>query len=147
PSAVTPARYASTTSASSHPKRLAALTRAEGRRCEEARDRNAGRGPHAREVRASLRRERAAATAAAGRVRILEGETGALHRRHVVDRDPVEILRRERIDEPLVALLPEHDVVVGRLLLDEQAVAEAAAPAGLNAHAEPAVGDGHAFLL
>src|SRR6185437_13625946 len=95
----------------------------------------------------SLCRKRAPATAAAGRIRILERESGALHGRDVVDRDAVQVLGRERVDEDLEALLLDDHIVFGGLLLDEQAIAEAAAAAGLNAHPEPALLVGHAFLL
>ena len=59
--------------------------------------------------------ERAAAAAAARCVRVLEGEAGALHRRHVVDRDAAEVLRRERIDEHPPAALVDDEVVFGGL--------------------------------
>src|SRR6185312_14564788 len=87
------------------------------------------------------------AAAPAGGVRVLEGEAGTLHGRHVVDGDAVQVLRGERVDEDLEAVLVDNQVVLSGLLLDEQSVAEAAAAAGLNAHPEPALLAGHAFLL
>src|SRR4029079_7210992 len=84
-----------------------------------------------------LRSKRAPAPAPAGGVRVLEGEAGALHGRHVVDGDAVQVLRRERVDEDLEAVLFDNECVVSGLLFDEQAVAKAAAAAGLNAHPEP----------
>src|SRR5687768_9389705 len=83
--------------------------------------------------------EGAAASAAAGRVRILEGESGALHGRHVVDRDAVQVLGGERVHEDPEAALVQHEVVLGGLVLDEQAVAEAAAAARLDADPQPAL--------
>ena len=84
--------------------------------------------------------ERAAAAAAARGVRVLEGEAGALHRRDVVDRDAVQVLRRERIDEHAPFALVDDEVVFGGLVFDEEAVLEAAAAAGLDAHAKAALG-------
>src|SRR5687767_10339367 len=66
--------------------------------------------------------EGAAATAAPGRVRILEGEARALHGRHVVDRHAAQVLRRERVHEDAEAAVVDHEVVVGRLVLDEEPV-------------------------
>src|SRR5258708_5672519 len=94
----------------------------------------------------TLRREGAAAAAAARRVRILEGEAGALHRRGIIDDDAADVLRREGVHEHPVAFLLDDEVVLGRGIFDEQAVLEAAAPTGLDAYAKPTDGGVHAFL-
>src|SRR5687767_10866106 len=78
------------------------------------------------------------APAATSGIRVLEREAGTLHRRHVVDRDVVQVLRRKRIDEQLEPVLLDDKVILGRLVLDQQSVLKAAAPAGLNAHAKSA---------
>src|SRR5688500_12929593 len=94
----------------------------------------------------ALRGERAAAAAAAGRVRVLEGEARALHRRDVVDRHAVDVLGGEGIDEDSPLPLVDHEVVLGGLVLDQKPVLEATAPARLDADAEPALGGVDAFL-
>src|SRR5690242_20631320 len=68
--------------------------------------------------------EGAAATTAAGCVRVLECEAGSLHRRGVIDDHAVDVLRRERIDEDLELALLDDEVVVRRLILDQEAVLE-----------------------
>src|SRR5258705_2427450 len=55
-------------------------------------------------------REGAAATAATGRVRVLEGEAGALHRRRIVDHDSADVLGREGVDEHAVVALFDDQV-------------------------------------
>src|SRR5260221_10955411 len=79
--------------------------------------RSGGRGRSGREARA--------AAAAAGRIRIGEGEPGALHRRHVIDGDAVEILEAEAVDEYAHPLHRDDVVVLERPLLDVEAVLEA----------------------
>src|SRR5215207_9643512 len=70
-------------------------------------------------------RERMSAPAATRGVGVLERESGALHRRDVIDRDLVQILRRKRIDEELEPILRYNKVIFGRLIFDQQAVFEA----------------------
>src|SRR6185503_6743705 len=82
-------------------------------------------------VSCGLRGEGATAAAAAGGVRIREGEAGAHHRRHVVDRNSVQILRREGIDEYAPTILLDDEIVFGGFVLDEEAVFEPAAAARL----------------
>ena len=89
--------------------------------------------------------KRATAAATARSVGILEGETGSLHRRDVVDVDPVQILSGKRITEYANAFLLQYKIVFGSLFLDEKAVLEAAATAGLDADAKAALCLGHAF--
>src|SRR5688572_19054064 len=89
-------------------------------------------------IGASSGRERVSATATAGGVRVLERESRSLHGRHVIDDDVVQVLRGERVHEQLEPLLLDHEVIVGRLILDEEAVFESAAAAGLNADAKAA---------
>src|SRR5262245_14359229 len=67
-----------------------------------------------------LRGERTTAAATASRVRVLEGEAGTHHRRDVVDRDAVEVLRREGIDEDAPAFLVEDEIVLRSLVFNEQ---------------------------
>src|SRR5664279_327527 len=98
-------------------------------------------------VRQLLRVERAAAAAATRRIRIREGEARALHRRHVVDRHAVEILGGEGVDEHLEPFLLDDEIIVSRLLLDQQTVFEAAAATGLHAHTKSAACLDDAFLL
>jgi len=78
------------------------------------------------------------APASASGVRVLERETGPLHRRDIVDRDVVQVLRRERIHEESEPLPLENEIVLRRLIFDQQAVLESAAPAWLNAHTQSA---------
>src|SRR5688500_13708368 len=85
-------------------------------------------------------RERTTAAAAAGGVRDLEREAGPLHRRDVVDRHAAQVLGRERFNEDVEAVVRQHEIVLGRLVLDQLAVLEAAAPAGLDRDAQPALG-------
>src|SRR2546426_11005920 len=75
-------------------------------------------------------RERRSAAAAAGGVRILEGEPGLLEVALVVDHGAVEILRAELIDKQPHARALDDDVIRRRLLFDVQAITEARAPAG-----------------
>src|SRR5206468_12728521 len=81
----------------------------------------------------------------AGRIRILEGESRALHRAYVINRDAVQVLRRERINENVEPLTRDDDVVLRSAILDDQAVLEATAAARLHAHAKPAFLGGDAF--
>src|SRR5262245_16445982 len=83
-------------------------------------------------------RERMSATATAGSVRVLEREARSLHGRHVAAGDVVQVLRANRIAEQLEPVLLYDEVIVRRLILDEEAVFESAATAGLNAHAKAA---------
>ena len=71
-------------------------------------------------------------------VRVLEREAGTLHRRHVIDRDVVQVLRGKRIDEQLEPFLLDDEIVFGRLVFDQKAVFETAAAAGLDADAKSA---------
>src|SRR5215207_6087786 len=57
--------------------------------------------------------EGAAAAASTRRVRVLEGEPGALHRRHVVVGHAAQVLRGERVDEDLELAHREDGVVLG----------------------------------
>src|SRR6185503_2789820 len=90
-------------------------------------------------------RERMSAPAATSGVRVLERETGSLHRRHVVDRDVVQVLRRKRIDEELEPVLLHDEIIFRRLVFDQQTVFEAAAAAWLHADAQAADLRRHAF--
>src|SRR5215207_10647235 len=83
--------------------------------------------------------EGATATAAAGRIGVLERESRALHRRDVVDRHAAQVLRREGVDEHLEAVLIEDQIVLGARVLDEEPVLEATATAGLHADAQAAL--------
>src|SRR5215472_6132633 len=74
---------------------------------------------------ARLGGKRATATAPAGRIRVVERESRALHGRHVIDGDTTQILGAERIHENLDAAGFENDVVVERPLFDVEAVLEA----------------------
>src|SRR6266568_4115181 len=94
-------------------------------------------GPHCR-IRKEQRsdRERRSAAAAAGGVRILEGEPGLLEVALVVDHSAVEILRAELIDkQPHARALDDH-VVRRRLLFDVEAVAKAGATTGQHGDAQ-----------
>src|SRR6185503_16525911 len=92
---------------------------------EKARDSLKDRGPRSKRRRPDGQPEsrgitwsggkRAAAAAAARGVWILEGEARALHGRDVVDRDPAQILRRERVDEHAEASRIDDEVVVRSL--------------------------------
>src|SRR5574342_35338 len=78
------------------------------------------------------------APAAAGGVGVLEREARSLHRRDVVDRDVVQVLRRKRVDEELEPVLLHDEVIFGRLVFDQQAVLETAAAAWLHTDAQTA---------
>src|SRR5260370_28550729 len=79
--------------------------------------------PGARGPTASDRERRSAAAAARG-VRVLEGEPRLLEVALVVEPDPVQVLRAEPVHETAHPGALDHDVVVRRLVLDVQAVAE-----------------------
>src|SRR5438067_1222042 len=74
-------------------------------------------------------REGRSAAAAAGGVRVFEGEPGLLEVALVVQGDAVQVLRAEPVDEAAHAGALDHDVVVGWLVFDAEAVLEARAPA------------------
>src|SRR5213082_3433933 len=80
-------------------------------------------------------REGRSAAAAAGGVRVFEGEPGLLEVALVVQGDAVQVLRAEPVDEAAHAGALDHDVVVGWLVFDAEAVLEARAPA--REHADP----------
>lgn len=97
------------------------------------------RGPRAVVAsRAGLGGERATASASSGRIRVLEREPRSLHRCHVVDRDALQILGRERIDEHPELAFVDDEIVVGALVFDEEGVLEPTAATWLHAHSEPA---------
>src|SRR3989441_12512701 len=93
----------------------------------------------------SHREGRSAAAAARG-VGILEREPGLLEVALVVQRHAVQVLRAEPIHEAAHAGALDHDVVLERLLLDVQAVAEARASAREHADAESRRGGGNLLL-
>src|SRR5687767_5751648 len=107
----------------------------------------AGKMPGARAITERLRRERAAAAAAASRGRILERESRPLHRADVVDDGAVEILRREGVDEDAEPLVVDDDVVLCGRILDQQSVLEPAAATRLHADAKAATVGGDTFRL
>src|SRR5258708_24539600 len=78
---------------------------------------------------AVLDREGRAAAAAAGGVRVLEGETGFLEVAAIIDRGAVQVLGAEVVHEQPDAARLDHVIVVGRLVLDVQGVLEARAAA------------------
>src|SRR6266702_4115576 len=94
-------------------------------------------GPHCR-IRKEQRsdRERRSAAAAAGGVRILEGEPGLLEVALVVDHGAVEILRAELIDKQPHTRALDDDVIRRRLRFDVQAITEARAPARQHRNAQ-----------
>src|SRR5690349_1530706 len=90
-----------------------------------------GRGPTASD------REGRSAAAAAGGVRVFEGEPGLLEVALVVQGDAVQVLRAEAVDEAAHAGGFDDDVVIGRLVFDAEAVLETRAPARLDADPQP----------
>src|SRR5437763_1957241 len=80
-------------------------------------------------------REGRSAAAAAGGVRVFEGEPGLLEVALVVQGDAVQVLGAEPVDEAAHAGALDHDVVVGWLVFDAEAVLEARAPP--REHADP----------
>src|SRR5256886_3190105 len=74
-------------------------------------------------------RERRSAAAAAGSVRVLEGEPRLLEVAPEVDHRAVQVLGAEGVDEAPHAARFHDDVVVERLLVDVEAVAESRASA------------------
>src|SRR5205807_3568410 len=94
---------------------------------------------------ASDREGRSAAAAASG-VRVFEGEPGLLEVALVVQGHAVQVRRAEPVDETAHAGALDDDVVIGRLVLDAEAVLEARAPARQHADAEPGGLGGHLLL-
>src|SRR5207244_10079567 len=94
-----------------------------------------------------LGREAAAAAAAAGGVRVAEGEARALHRAHVIDGHPVEVRQAESVHEEPHSVPGEDDVVLQGALFDVEAVLEARATAGQHADAEPRGLGGHTLRV
>ena len=62
-----------------------------------------------------------------------------------IDRDAIQVLSRERIHEDLESSGLQNEVILRGLILDDEAVLEAAAAAGLDAHAQSALLDGDAL--
>src|SRR5437588_897656 len=91
-----------------------------------------GRGPTVSD------REGRSAAAAAGGVGVFEGEPGLLEIALVVQGDAVQVLSAEPVDEAAHAGAFDHEVVLGGLVFDAQAVAEPRAPA--RQHADPQAG-------
>src|SRR6185503_17463574 len=81
--------------------------------------------------------KRRAASATAGRIRILESKAGTHDAAHVVDLDAVQVLCAEHVDEHAHALLVDHEIAFARLLFNIQAVLKARAPSGYHSHTEP----------
>src|SRR5258708_20360824 len=79
---------------------------------------------------------RSAAAAARG-VRVLEGEARLLEVALVVQGDAVQVLGAEAVDEAAHSGRLDDDVVLGRLVLDAQAVAEPGAAARQYADPQP----------
>src|SRR5881397_223467 len=74
-------------------------------------------------------REGRSAAAAAGGVRVLEGEPRLLEVAPEVDHRAVQVLGAEGVDEAPHAARFHDEIVVERLLFDAEAVAESRAPA------------------
>src|ERR1043166_8612781 len=91
-------------------------------------------------------REGRSAAAAAGGVRVFEGEPGLLEVALVVQGHAVQVLRAEPVDEAAHAGALDDDVVVGGLVLDAEAVLEARAPARQHADAQAGGLGGHLLL-
>src|SRR5207244_7392258 len=88
------------------------------------------------ESASGLRRERRAAAAGAGRVRILDDELGALDAFLVIDFGANQILVAHRIDQERYAVLFHRRVVIVHGLVESEPVLEARAPAPGDEHAE-----------
>src|SRR5437764_2449808 len=99
-----------------------------------------GRGPTASD------REGRSAAAAAGGVRVFEGEPRLLEVALVVQGDAVQVLGAESVHEAAYAGALDHDVVVGGLVFDAEAVFEARAPARQHADAQAGGLGGHLLL-
>src|SRR5438094_3912838 len=91
-------------------------------------------------------REGRSAAAAAGGVRVFEGEPGLLEVALVIQGDAVQVLGAEPVDEAAHAGALDHDVVVGWLVFDAEAVFEARAPARQHADAQAGGLGGHLLL-
>src|SRR5438105_7460373 len=94
---------------------------------------------------ASDREGRSAAAAASG-VRVFEGEPGLLEVALVVQGHAVQVRRAEPVDETAHAGALDDAVVIGRLVLDAEAVLEARAPARQHADPQPGGLRGHLLL-
>src|SRR2546430_5522475 len=90
-----------------------------------------GRGPTASD------REGRSAAAAAGGVRVVEGEPGLLEVALVVQGDAVQVLRAEPVDEAAHTAALDDDVVLGGPVLDAEAAAEPPTAAPQHADAQP----------
>src|SRR5881392_3965281 len=99
-----------------------------------------GRGPTASDC------EGRSAAAAAGGVRVFEGEPRLLEVAPVVQGDAVQVLGAESVHEAAHAGALDHDVVVGGLVFDAEAVFEARAPARQHADAQAGGLGGHLLL-
>src|SRR5437588_10478445 len=91
-------------------------------------------------------REGRSAAAAAGGVRVFEGEPGLLEVALVVQGDTVQVLGAEPVGDAAHARALDDDVVVGGLVVDAEAVLEPRAPARQHADAEPGGLGGHRLL-
>src|SRR5690349_17144928 len=80
--------------------------------------------------------ERRAAAAAAGCIRVLEGETRTHDVGDIVDFHAVQVLRAEHIDEQAHAFLIQNEIALPRILFDIQTVLKSRAAAGHHAHAQ-----------
>src|SRR5437764_1789356 len=99
-----------------------------------------GRGPTASD------REGRSAAAAAGGVRVFEGEPRLLEVALVVQGDAVQVLGAESVHEAAHAAALDHHVVVGGFVFDAEAVFEARAPARQHADAQAGGLGGHLLL-
>src|SRR5437867_4369027 len=78
------------------------------------------------------RLERMAASAAAGRVRIVDLEAGALEGRHIVDLDTLQVGCAEPIHQDLESVHGDDLVAVLLLLLEHEAILHPRAAAALH---------------
>src|SRR5580693_9152727 len=93
-----------------------------------------------------LCRERTAAAATAGGLRVLENEAAPHQVFLIVQRGVIQVKEALRVHEQPRAVFLDHFVAVARLRLQTHRVRQPGAAAALNAHAQPAGFRRHAFL-
>src|ERR1041385_4641635 len=83
-----------------------------------------------------LRGERRTTATAAGRVRVLESETGTHNTGDVIDLNSVEVLGAEHIDKHPDTLFIDHEIAVARLFFNIQTVLKTRKSTGHDAYAK-----------
>src|SRR5690606_5864985 len=113
--------------------------------CRSASPLTLGTPPGSRDVPGPALAEALPAAAGALRVRVVDGEPGALQAVLVVERGALEQHGARRVDDDLDPGELGGLVVVGHVGVEEHLVAEARAATGTHGHAQREVGDALGF--